>query len=411
MPYAHIGLLLLLFFLRPSHGLGSNTAFEGEIEHQISPDKFRTALIEDNLSYWLQATSTSNGFYRTRLNRYWQPHRAQSATLVSQTRLLYVFGVGYELTHDETYREAVVRGADFLLKYFHDNKYNGWYWRVSPQGEVLDERKLTYGHAFAIFGLSHAYRVTKDSRYRQAALDTWQIIKTKLRDTSGGYVKESDRTFVKQKNDRSQNPVMHLFEAMLALHDATELPEILHDAELIADFVIDKLYQQENGWIPELYNETWQAIPQEQGGHIDIGHQFEWSYLLSRAVEKGMPEGLLDIGQRLLNTALALGFNATTGGVYNTLGYDKHIQDAKTGWWQQCELIKSIMRYAIMHRHDDYWVHVNKALLFADRKLIDHEYGGWYPNTAGGVNKGSVWKVGYHVTGMYSEALNLTGYH
>ena len=40
MPYARIGLLLLLFFLRPSHGLGSNTAFEGEIDHQISPDKF-----------------------------------------------------------------------------------------------------------------------------------------------------------------------------------------------------------------------------------------------------------------------------------------------------------------------------------------------------------------------------------
>jgi len=42
-----------------------------------------------------------------------------------------------------------------------------------PQGEVLDDRKVAYGHAFAVFGLSYAYRVTKDSRYRQAALDTW----------------------------------------------------------------------------------------------------------------------------------------------------------------------------------------------------------------------------------------------
>jgi mannobiose 2-epimerase len=407
MLQARARLVLFLPLLSLSYSLSSNTPFNGEIRQHINPVKFRTALIDDNLTHWLHATSTSNGFYQTNLNRRWQPYGEQTATLVSQTRLLYVLGVGYELTGDAAYREAVVRGADFFLKHFHDNKYNGWYWRVSPKGEVLDDRKDTYGHAFAVFGLSHAYRVTKDPRYRRAALDTWQVIKTELRDSNGGYVTEADRAFVKRKSARTQNPIMHLFEALLVLYDATGQPAILKDAEAIEEFVVNKLYQPEKGWIPELYNAEWQPIPQDQGGHIDIGHQFEWSFLLSQAVGKGMPAGLLDIGNRLLNSAIKLGYNATTGSVYNTLGYDKHIQDAGTGWWQQCELIRSLMRYATLHKRDDLWTQLDRALLFADRKLIDHEYGGWYPAATGEVNKGSVWKVGYHVTGMYSEGLKL----
>jgi mannobiose 2-epimerase len=411
MIQARLFLLLVLLLLCPCYSLSSNASFNGEISLHINPSKFQYALIDDNLTHWLRATSTSNGFYQTNLNRRWTPYGEQTATLVSQTRLLYVLGVGYELTGNEAYREAVIRGADFFLKYFHDNKYNGWYWRVSPQGKVLDDHKYTYGHAFAVFGLSHAYRVTKDSRYRQAALDTWQLIKTKLRDSNGGYVTEADRAFVKHKSARSQNPIMHLFEAILELYDATGQPAILKDAEDIEEFVINKLYQPKNGWIPELYNAEWQPLPQDQGGYVDIGHQFEWSYLLSRAVEVGIPAELLNIGERLLNTAMKLGYNATTGSISNTLGYDKHIQDAGTGWCQQCELIRSLMRYATLHKRDDLWTQLDKALFFADRTLIDHEYGGWYPNAAGEVNKGSVWKVGYHVAGMYSEGLKLTGYY
>ena len=194
--HARLLLVLVLALPNPGSGLRADASFNAEMAPHINPDQFRHALTDDNLIHWLHATSTSNGFYQTNLNRRWKPDGKQTATLVSQARLLHVPGTGYELTGNEEYREAVVRGADFLMKYFHDNKYNGWYWRASPQGEVLDDRKVTYGHAFAVFGLSHAYRATNDPRYREAALDTWQLIRTRLRDSSGGYVTEADRAFV-----------------------------------------------------------------------------------------------------------------------------------------------------------------------------------------------------------------------
>jgi len=137
----------------------------------IDCEWFRQAILEE-VGHWRAATVTPSGFLQPALDREWQPAGRQTATLVSQSRLLYVLATGYELTRNEAYLEAVTKGADFLLEHFRDREHGGWFYSVSPDGVVLDNSKDSYGHAFAVFGLAHAARVTGAERFRDAALRT-----------------------------------------------------------------------------------------------------------------------------------------------------------------------------------------------------------------------------------------------
>ena len=382
---------------------------EEMVRRHIDGEWFRKSLVEDNLSHWLAAAATESGFFRSALDRRWRPAGRQVATLVSQSRLLFVMAAGYEVTGREDYRRALRKGAEFLLSHFRDDEHGGWFWSVDADGRPIDMHKDSYGHAFVIFGLSHAGRVTGERRYLQVALETWGVVKTNFRDELGGIYRRAGRDW-SDRAGHSQNPMMHLFEALLALHDATGSQEVLDDALALAEFIFTRLYDAAGGYLPEEYDELWRPLPVERGGRVDLGHQFEWAFLLSQAVAKGFPARYLETGQRLLAFGMAHGFDAEAGGIFLSTDYTGAVRNRDKGWWQQCEHLRALMRYAAEHGRNDLWEPFEKSLAFVKAHFIDSRYGGWYAapdGGAGGGRKGSVWKAGYHTTGMYLEALRL----
>ena len=384
---------------------------EAMIRRHIDGEWFRRSLVEDNLAHWLAAAVTDSGFFRSALDRRWRPAERQVATLVSQSRLLFVMAAGYEVTGREDYIQAVRKGADFLLSHFRDEEHGGWFWAVDAEGHPVDMHKDCYGHAFVIFGLSHAGRVTGEERYLQAALETWGVVKSRFRDELGGIYRRAGRDW-SGRSGHSQNPMMHLFEALLALHDATGSQQVLDDARALAEFIFTRLYDADAGCLPEEFDELWRPLPAERGGRVDLGHQFEWAFLLSRAVAKGFPPRYLQTGRRLLEFGMAHGFDAEAGGIFSSADYSGKPRGQAKGWWQQCEHLRALMHYAAEHGQDDLWGPFEKSLAFVREHFIDSEYGGWYASAGGGSGvgrKGSAWKVGYHTTGMYLEALRLAG--
>jgi mannose/cellobiose epimerase-like protein (N-acyl-D-glucosamine 2-epimerase family) len=379
----------------------------------IDCEWFRKAILEE-VGHWRAAVVTPSGFFQASLDREWQPVGRQTATLVSQSRLLYVLATGFELTRQPAYLEAVVKGADFLLEHFRDGEHGGWFYSVSPEGKVLDNGKDSYGHAFVIFGLAHAARITGEQRFRQAALDTWAQMKAKLRYESGFIKPRTTRDFSEVKGTNSQNPMMHLFEALLALHDVTGAEPVLADAQALAEAIFGKLYQKEEGYLPELFDENWKPLPADQRGLIELGHQFEWAFLLSRAVEKGLAERFLSIGDRLLRYGMRVGYDRQEGGIFSRSDYQGNVRPAPKGWWEQAELLRALAHYAVLRNRDDLWKPFAQSLAFVQRNFIDPEHGGWFRSYQPGVprsvaehNKGSVWMLGYHVTGMYWEVLRM----
>jgi mannose-6-phosphate isomerase len=142
------------------------------IRKHIDPDWFRKTLAGET-EHWLEAAATPSGFFQVTLDRQWRLIGKQVSTLTSQNRQIFVMATGYELTRNPAYLDALKKGADFLLAKFRDVQHGLLFYSVSPEGEVVDDRKDCYGHAFALFGLSHAARLTRDQRYRDAALETW----------------------------------------------------------------------------------------------------------------------------------------------------------------------------------------------------------------------------------------------
>jgi mannobiose 2-epimerase len=393
---------------------------EDMIREHIDGEWFRQNLVRDNLAHWLAAAPTDSGFLRSELDRQWRPDAQQVGTLVSQSRLLFVLAAGHDVTAEEGYLETVRKGADFLIEEFHDDEHGGWFWSVSPEGEPQDTYKDAYGHAFVIFGLAHAGRVTGQKRFTQAALETWETMKAHLVDSHGGIKRRTSRDWKRRRGRNSQNPMMHLFEALLALHQATESRAVFDDATKLAEFIFGRLYQADppnrragGGYLPEMYDDEWKPLA-GRGAYVDLGHQFEWAFLLSQAVRQGFPQRYLDIGRRLLEFGMKHAYDGENGGIFSASDYAGRVRGKGKGWWQQCEHLRALMRYAADHGREDLWEAFDKSLAFVQGNFLDREYGGWYgsyhPNRARSPQqqrKGSTWKVGYHGTGMYLEALRL----
>lgn len=375
----------------------------------IDRDWFRRTLVSE-AAHWREAAVTPNGFFQASLDRQWRPAQQQTGTLVTQTRLMFVMAAGYEVTRERAYLENLRKGADFLLASFRDREYGGWYWSVAPDGSVLDDSKDTYGHAFVLFGLSHAARLTRDQRYRQAALQTWEEMKSHLRYDSGFFKPRTTRDFKEVRGQNTQNPMMHLFEALLALYDATGSRAVLRDAEAHAEAIFTRLFRAKEGYLPEFYEADWTPA-RERNAHIEMGHQFEWAFLLSQGVDRGLPRRYLAIGQRLIDYGMKA-YDAEAGGIFSRAGYSGEVRRGPKGWWEQCEFLRALMRYAARHNRSDLWPAFDKSLAFVRREFIDPEYAGWYPSYDPAVpaqkrdrTKGNTWRAGYHVIGMYSEAL------
>ncbi len=410
------------------------------VREHIDADWFRKAL-SDEIQHWFKSAELSSGFVQQRIDREWRPTDQQVATLTSQGRHIFMRARGYDLTRDPVYLQSLRRIADFTLANFRDTQYGGLFYSVSPDGKVVDDRKDSYGTAFAIFGFSHAARVTRDEKYRKAALETWADMKRGLRDKAGFFKPGTTRDFSQApmsmdfegyantrregaaakasprpaSGTNTQNPMMHLFEALLALHDATGSKEVFAEAEAHANAIFTKLFQEKGGYLPELYDAGWKPLPESQRGHLELGHQFEWAYLWSLAVDKGFPRRDLQLyGERLLSFGMKAAYDTESGGIFSVGDYEGHPVKAPKGLWQQCEFLRALMNWAALHNHNELWAAFDESLGMFKEHFMDAQYGGCFstyydpksPPESARLNKNGV--DCYHVCGMYSEALRLT---
>jgi mannobiose 2-epimerase len=377
---------------------------------------FRDHLTQEILPKWLHNSVTDEGFFFTQFDRQWRRYPREYNTLISQSRLLYNFSMGYELTGGEEYRKAVETGARFLIEAHRDREFGGWFRSCTRDGNVADSNKDSYGHAFAIFGLSHAFRCTGNQDYRKAAWETWEVLSTHFKDRRGGLIPTMTRDFKDFGDIRSQNPIMHLFEALLALGSLEGMNHALDEAQKTADFVLKRLLRKGDGLLPEWYSENWNELSEDQGGRIDIGHAFEWAYLLSTSVERGLPKAYLAHATNFLEYGLRIGYDAIDGGVFRLASPDGKSLSEDKRWWPQCEAIRALMHFVILRGNDTLWTPLLKTIHFVKENFVDGEYGGWYtfrePGVSlvsqnAGTDKGGEWKVDYHVVGMCVEAIQL----
>jgi mannose-6-phosphate isomerase len=355
-------------------------------------------LIRGNLEPRLRHGLLPSGYHQPNLRNDWAPKLEQKATLVSQSRAIYLFAVGYEVTRDRRYLEASTRAADYLLSHFADQASDGrWVRGVMPDGQVVDRGFHAYGHAQAIFALAHVFKVSGDRKYLDAAMRTWlamDVLRAVERNNSVYQLREL-------------GVAMHLFESLLALYKVTGSDMVRGELRALGDYIVAHYYDPDCGCFVESLTT---AYTRDRNGDVRPGHSAQMAFLLSRAVDVGLPSTYLDAANASIDFVARVAAGDPNGIIPHTTDYGGKVRDPEYYWWSQTELLRGLAHFVVHRGRDDLRGQFQKSLRYVREHYIDPVYGGWYRKPDGKTDdKGNDWKVGYHVAMMITELLRLNG--
>jgi mannose/cellobiose epimerase-like protein (N-acyl-D-glucosamine 2-epimerase family) len=354
------------------------------------------ALVRDVLNPRLTHGLAQDGFYKPNLGPDWQPETEQSASLVSQSRIIYVFAMGYEVTSDPRYLAAMLKAGDYLLSHFASKKGAGhWLRRVNENGESENDGFHAYGHAQAMFALAHAYKVSGAQRYLDAAMHTWVVM-----DVPSAIAGENSLYDL-----RGLNVTMHIFEGLLALQKATASEAIRREVDKLGRYIVAHFHDPQRGFFAEGLTTDLKIQPD---GEVRTGHAIEMSFLLSRAVDAGLPASYLDAAQSAVTFVADIAAKDPRGLIPHTTDYEGRVRDAEYYWWSQTELLRGLAHFIVHRGRTDLRSHFDRALGSVKANYVDPLYAGWHiKSNTRNENKGSPWKVGYHVTMYLTELIRL----
>lgn len=229
------------------------------------------------LPFWGSVGVDPRGGFHERLDLEGRPILAEPKRLMVQGRQLYVFSSAALLGWYPDGRQLADRCIDYILRaYYKADGKPGWVYSVGPDGAVASATRDAYAHAFVLFGLAWYHRLTRDPQVLAVVDATLAFLDEALLSDKGGY-----RDAVPAPDAiRRQNPHMHLFEAYLALHDATGRAVYLDRAAALFDLFAAKFFQPAGGTLCEYLTEELRPLPDQQGRIVEPGHHYEWIWLL-----------------------------------------------------------------------------------------------------------------------------------
>lgn len=368
----------------------------------------------------------------------WKIPQHQPKMLVTQSRLIWTSSQAALFYNDSTYTKYARHGFQFLTSHMWDNTHGGFYNIRSKNGNYTDEMygntKTAYGNAFAIYGLTSYYKLTHDTVALDFARKTFLWLDKYSHDNAhGGYVdamSENGIWLSKMKTDSKEsgnvslkdyNSTIHLMEAFTELYKAWPDPLVKTRLQEVLTIVRDT-FVNKKGYLNLYFTDDWKLVSNRDSSqevirsrswidHITFGHDVETAFLLleaSYALGEKNETATLKIAKKLVDHALANGFNQISGGFYDEGYYlsgsnSITILSKNAQWWVQAEGLNALLLMSrIFPEEKTYYQSYLKMWSYIDNYLIDKKHGDWYIN---GLNynpevikapKASVWKCNYH---------------
>ncbi len=179
--------------------------------------------------------------------------------------------------------------------------------RPSPQCgcQPLDERADLYDQAFVLFALGTAGGALGRGEWFDEAEALLDRIEAGWGHPLGGF-REGE---IADNHIRRQNPHMHLFEAFLALREASGRQRFHDAAHEIATLARDKFIDPSTGALLEYFTDELNPAVGVEGRIVEPGHCFEWAWLFERLAATGWQEGTR-VSDRLTEFARSAGIDA-----------------------------------------------------------------------------------------------------
>ncbi len=284
--------------------------------------------------WWCFGADRQTGGFFERLGQDLTPPPIPRRALV-QARQVYVYAVAGLMGWPGPWAAAVDHGLDFLNTRFQ--RPDGLFRQsVDAVGEPAQETARLYDQAFVLLALAAAARAAP---HRRADLDSRaRSLAGSIRLTfgaEGGGFRSDDvsQTFL-------ADPIMHLFEAVLAWSDLEGHTFWRQWTDEIAGHFLDRMVDRQGDRIFEVFDPRWRASTAPDDIRLEPGHHFEWAGLLYRWSQSGGGARAAGVAQALYRSG-ERGVDPQSGLVRDALRADYSVLKATSRLWPQTERLKA----------------------------------------------------------------------
>jgi mannose-6-phosphate isomerase len=327
----------------------------------------RVLMTEHALPLWATAGwDRQRGGFVERLDKDGSPDTEAPRRVRVQARQIYCYARAAQFGWYPGAKELAFAGLDYLLGKARSAD-GGFVHLLDADGSVADERRDSYDHAFVLLALANVFQLGQDAQVRAEIDTTLRFIDQRLRSPHGGFIEGLPPAM-----PRRQNPQMHLFEAMIALFDATGDAVFQNRAGDFFGLFVGNLFDQRTQVLGEYFEEDWSRINPVV---VEPGHLAEWTWLL-KGFERitGCPTGR----HRAALMSSLLRYRDAAGCLVDEGDAEGRITKSSRRCWPQTELAKAWIAQAESGEAGA-GEQARAALALLHRHYLDHPVrGGWY---------------------------------
>ncbi len=300
--------------------------------------QLRRVVFDHALPLWAEAGQRADGAFAEALLPDGRALWARPLRARTQARQIYVFAHAALLGWPGGGLARARAGLEFLLRRGWDESQGGFAAILAPE---KSGPPTTYDHAAILFALAWLYRTGGGRRALDWIEKTIAVLDGPLADpVHGGVLDYAGQ----DHGPRAQDPLMHLFEAMLALHEACPKREWLERARAIHARIEEKFVVRESGFLREVVGFDLSPLPGRAGGRGAPGHHFEWAALLDLCPR---PDGGVapEAARRFFELGRSRGLESRSGLVCESMDAGGGPPAPPGRLWPQSEYLRALAHF------------------------------------------------------------------
>ena len=357
----------------------------------MQPEQIEGELRQNILPFWIDhlVDQKRGGFYGALTNDLQVIEDAPRAS-ISCARILWTYSTAYRKYGDDDYLQIARRAYQTLSTTFWDQEYGGVYWWVDDGGRPVDDRKVNYAQAFAIFGLAEYDRVTGDQNPLDLAQQLFILLEKHAYDPhirrvilkpgrrDWGALPDMRLSPRDMDCRKSMNTLLHVLEAY------TNLLRVWPDDQLAAQQVallkvmLNRVLEKRTGHFQLYFDDDWRSL----SPNLSYGHDIEGSWLLVEAAEVCGDAALLDQAKptavQMANAVLEGGVDED-GSLFYEGGPQGIIDDHKE-WWVQAEAMLGFYNAYQISGNEEFSQAASRCWEYIQQKLVDRGTRGMVSN-------------------------------
>lgn len=329
---------------------------------------------------------------------------------VLNARILWSFSSAYKVTKNENHKKIAQRAFEFLSEHFYDPEFEGLFWSINADKTPKDTKNQIYALAFAIYGLTEYYAVSKEDKALEIAKNLYLKIQEHSYDpVNKGYFEALTRDWLpiedlrlsdKDANEKkTMNTHLHIVEAYANLFKVWKDKKLQNDIIELLETIEKHFINTKTGHLRLFFDENWIEKPDV----ISYGHDIEAAWLLLQCAEITEDKTLI---ARYTQHAIQMaevtqeGLD-TDGGLWYEFDPEKNELVAEKHWWVQAEALIGFYNAYQLTQDENYLNIVLKNWDFIKNYILDKQNGEWYwginqDYTAIKKDKAGFWKCPYH---------------